>query len=133
MNRRGLCVGHDLGEARAGCELATTASPRVPGKTKGQRPRIAFLYAISRLYLHSLESFTQLGELIDAYVKEHNTRMPHHAFGGQTPNEVYFDQADRVRDLLPAASASGASGKKWRRTDVGLRLRVRTAFHSTIR
>ena len=55
------------------------------------------------LYLHSLDSFTQLEQLIDFYVKEHNTRMPHHAFGGQTPDEVYFEQADRVRDRLTAA------------------------------
>jgi len=55
------------------------------------------------LYLHSLESFTQLEQLIDFYVKEHNTEMPHHAFDGQTPDEVYFDQTDRVRDRLTAA------------------------------
>ena len=55
------------------------------------------------LYLHSLDSFTQLASLIDFYVKEHNTQMPHHAFGGQTPDEVYFDQSDRVRDRLKPA------------------------------
>ena len=55
------------------------------------------------LYLHSLESFTQLEQLIDFYVNEHNTQMPHNAFGGQTPDEVYFDQADRVRDRLMTA------------------------------
>jgi hypothetical protein len=55
------------------------------------------------LYLHSLDSFTQLGGLIDFYVEEHNIQMPHHAFVGQTPDEVYFDQADRVRDRLKAA------------------------------
>ena len=55
------------------------------------------------LYLHSLESFTQLEQLIEFYVREHNTQMPHHAFGGQTPDEVYFDQADRVDDRLRTA------------------------------
>jgi len=55
------------------------------------------------LYLHALESFTQLEQLIDFYVKEHNTQMPHHAFGGQTPDEVYFDHADHVPDRLAAA------------------------------
>ena len=55
------------------------------------------------LYLHSLESFTELERLIDFYVKQHNTQMPHHAFDGQTPDEVYFDQVDRVRDRLTAA------------------------------
>ena len=55
------------------------------------------------LYLHSLASFTELERLIGFYVKEHNTHMPHHAFDGQTPDEVYFDQVDRVRDRLTAA------------------------------
>ena len=55
------------------------------------------------LYLHSLESFTQLEQLIDFYVNEHNTQMPHNAFGGQTPDEVYFDHADGIRDRLTAA------------------------------
>ena len=55
------------------------------------------------LYLHSLESFTLLKQLIDFYVREHNTQMPHHAFVGQTPDEVYFDQADRVDDHLRTA------------------------------
>jgi len=55
------------------------------------------------LYLHSLESFTQLEQLIDFYVREHDTKMPHHAFDGQTPDEVYFGQGDRVHDRLMAA------------------------------
>ena len=55
------------------------------------------------LYLHSLASFTELERLSGFYVKEHNTHMPHHAFDGQTPDEVYFDQVDRVRDRLTAA------------------------------
>ena len=55
------------------------------------------------LYLHSLDSFTQLEQLIDYYVREHNTQMPHHAFVGQTPDEVYFGHADRVRDRLTTA------------------------------
>ena len=55
------------------------------------------------LYLFSLESFTQLEQLIDFYVKEHNAEMPHHAFDGQTPDEMYFDYADRVHDRLRTA------------------------------
>ena len=55
------------------------------------------------LYLHSLESFGQLEQLIDFYVREHNNQMPHHAFGGQTPDEIYFGQADGVRNRLTAA------------------------------
>ena len=54
------------------------------------------------LYLHSLDSFTHLEQLIDFYVREHNTVVPHHAFDGQTPDGIYFDQADGVRDYLTA-------------------------------
>jgi len=36
------------------------------------------------LYLHSLESFAQLEQLVDFYIREHNMRMPHHAFGGSS-------------------------------------------------
>ena len=57
----------------------------------------------TKCYLHSLESFTQFEQLIDFYVNEHNTRMPHNAFGRQTPDEVYFDQADRLRERLTTA------------------------------
>ena len=76
------------------------------------------------LYLHSLETFTQLEQLIDFYVREHNTKMPHHAFGGQTPDEMYFDHADRVHDRLHPRSASGSpseDGGKSRRILSGLR------------
>ena len=31
-----------------------------------------------------------------------DTQMPRHAFDGQTPDEVYFYHADRVRDRLTA-------------------------------
>jgi len=55
------------------------------------------------LYLHSLESFGQLEQLIDFYVREHNTQMPHHAFVGQTPDEIYFGRVDGVRGHLTAA------------------------------
>ncbi len=55
------------------------------------------------LYLHSLDGFAQLERLIGFYVEEHNTQMPHSAFVGPTPDEVYFDQADRVGDRLTAA------------------------------
>jgi transposase InsO family protein len=63
------------------------------------------------LYLHSLDSCAQLKQLIDFYVKQHNTQMPHNAFGGQTPDEVYFDQADRVRERLTAAQRQARRGR----------------------
>jgi hypothetical protein len=50
--------------------------------------------------------------LIDFYVKEHNTQMPHHAFDGQTPDEVYLGHADRVRDRLTAVRHQARRARK---------------------
>jgi len=50
----------------------------------------------SWLYLHSLESIESLRRLVDFYVRQHNEVMPHAAFEGQTPNEMYFGRGDAV-------------------------------------
>ena len=58
------------------------------------------------LYLHSLESFTQS-----------TTRRCHHAFDGQTPDEVYFDQAERVGDRTRPPGIRIAE-RGWRQTEL---------------
>jgi len=50
----------------------------------------------SWLYLHSLETESELRRLIAFYVESHNEVMPHSAFEGQTPNEVFFGTGDSV-------------------------------------
>ncbi len=55
------------------------------------------------LYLHPLDSFTALQRLIEFYVAAHNEVMPHSAFGGQTPDEMYFGIGDVVVAELAAA------------------------------
>jgi len=55
------------------------------------------------LYLHSLDSFERLEKLVAFYVAEHTTVMPHAAFDGQTPDEVYFGRGDGVAADLTAA------------------------------
>ncbi len=50
----------------------------------------------SWLYLHSLESVESLRRLVDFYVRQHNEVMPHAAFEGQTPDEMYFGIGDTV-------------------------------------
>ena len=42
------------------------------------------------LYLNPLDSVSTLRRLVTFYVQEHNTRLPHSAFHGQTPNDVLF-------------------------------------------
>jgi len=45
------------------------------------------------LYLNSLDSLERLRALVEFYVEQHNTQMPHAAFSGQTPDEMYFGTA----------------------------------------
>ncbi len=59
----------------------------------------------SWLYLHALERQSQLRRLIAFYVKAHNEVMPHSAFNGQTPDEVYFGIGDAVAAELAIGRA----------------------------
>lgn len=52
------------------------------------------------LFLHPLESVTQVRRLVGFYVEQHNTHMPHSAFRGQTPDEMYFGTGAGVPDQL---------------------------------
>jgi hypothetical protein len=49
------------------------------------------------LFLHSLESVATIRRLVAFYVHEHNHEhnhvLPHSAFRGQTPDEMYFYEA----------------------------------------
>jgi len=55
------------------------------------------------LYLNTLDTVNSLQALIEFYVEEHNTKLPHSAFHGQTPNEMYFDTGKNVPKELEAA------------------------------
>ena len=57
------------------------------------------------LYLNSLDSVETLRRLVEFFVTEHNTRLPHSAFQGQTPDEMYFGTGDRVPEKLEALKA----------------------------
>ncbi len=57
----------------------------------------------SWLYRHSLDSFAALRRLIEFYINEHNQVMPHAAFQGQTPDEVFFGISDDVPKKLADA------------------------------
>ena len=57
----------------------------------------------SWLYLHSLESIEALRRLVGFYLSQHNEVMPHAAFEGQTPDEMYFGRGETVVVNLAAA------------------------------
>jgi putative transposase len=48
------------------------------------------------LFLHSLDSVTTVRRFVEFYVQEHNRVLPHSAFRGQTPDEMYFGRGDAV-------------------------------------
>jgi len=55
------------------------------------------------LYLNSLDSIERLRSLVEFFIEQHNTQMPHSAFTGQTPDEIYFDTAVDLPAQLAAA------------------------------
>jgi transposase InsO family protein len=55
------------------------------------------------LYLNSLDTIATLTKLVDFYVREHNSRLPHSAFRGQTPDEMYFGTGQHIPGKLEAA------------------------------
>ena len=55
------------------------------------------------LYLNTLDTVRTVEKLVAFYVHEHNTRLPHSAFRGQTPDEMYFGTGNHVPDELAAA------------------------------
>jgi hypothetical protein len=65
------------------------------------------------LFLHSLDSVTTVRRLVEFYVQEHNRVLPHSAFQGQTPDEMYFGTGNAV----PAALTSGAAAARRARVE----------------
>jgi transposase InsO family protein len=66
------------------------------------------------LFLHSLESVTTVRRLVAFYVQQHNQVLPHSAFRGQTPDEMYFGGGDAI----PGALTAGAAAARRARVEV---------------
>ena len=61
------------------------------------------------LFLHPLDSVATVRRLVAFYVDAHNRVLPHSAFHGQTPDEMYFGTGDAVpADLRSRAAARRA-------------------------
>jgi transposase InsO family protein len=58
------------------------------------------------LFLHALDSVTTVRRLVAFYVDEHNRMLPHSAFDGQTPDEMYFGTGDTVPADLRSRGAA---------------------------
>ncbi len=55
------------------------------------------------LFLNTLDTVGRVKKLVAFYVEEHNARLPHSAFRGQTPDEMYFGSGGHIPDELQAA------------------------------
>jgi transposase InsO family protein len=55
------------------------------------------------LFLNTLDTMASVRKLVAFYVAQHNSHLPHSAFQGQTPEEMYFGTGGRVPKQLEAA------------------------------
>jgi len=63
------------------------------------------------LYLNTLDTVASLRRLVAFYVEEHNTRLPHSAFSGQTPDEMYFGTGSHVPHELDSKRAAARASR----------------------
>ena len=55
------------------------------------------------LYLNTLDSIAAVRRLVEFYVAAHNSEIPHSAFRGQTPDEMYAARGQEIPEQLEAA------------------------------
>ncbi len=55
------------------------------------------------LFLNTLDTAASVRKLVEFYVEQYNSRLPHSAFNGQTPDEMYCGTGDDVPKQLEAA------------------------------
>jgi transposase InsO family protein len=55
------------------------------------------------LYLHRLDSVAGVRRHVAFYVTEYNGKIPHAAFRGQTPDEIYYGRGERIPVELEVA------------------------------
>ncbi len=55
------------------------------------------------LYLNTLDTVASVRRLVTFYIEQHNNHLPHSAFRGQTPDEMYFGLGAEIPRQLEAA------------------------------
>lgn len=48
------------------------------------------------LFLNTLDAAASMRKLVAFYVEQHNNHLPHSAFNGQSPNEMYFGTGEDI-------------------------------------
>lgn len=54
------------------------------------------------LYMNTLDSVSTIRKLVAFYVDQHNSHLPHSAFQGQTPDEMFFGTGEDIPKQLHA-------------------------------
>ncbi len=63
------------------------------------------------LYLNTLDTVTTVRNLVAFYIDQHNTHLPHSAFRGQTPDEMYFGTGSDIPKQLEASRISARQSR----------------------
>jgi len=63
------------------------------------------------LFLNTLDSVARVRAMVEFYVNEHNTKMPHPAFSGQTPDEMFFLTGAKVPEELALAKGNARAAR----------------------
>ena len=79
--------------------LSLPASAQKPNKKLVKQA----LATMEKATKYMLDTVSTVKKLVAFYVHEHNTRLPHSAFRGQTPDEMYFNTGNSVPSQLEAA------------------------------
>jgi hypothetical protein len=63
------------------------------------------------LFMNTLDTVAHVRALVEFYVNEHNTKMPHPAFAGQTPDEMFFGTGTKVPEELALAKFNARAAR----------------------
>jgi putative transposase len=63
------------------------------------------------LFLNTLDCVARVRAMVEFYVNEHNTKMPHAAFSGQTPDEMFFGTGAKVPEELALAKGNARAAR----------------------
>lgn len=64
------------------------------------------------LFLHSLDKIETVRKLVTFYVDQHNTHVPHYAFKGQTPDEMFSSTGVDVPEQLRIATLEARKSRR---------------------
>ncbi|WP_145096507.1 transposase [Anatilimnocola aggregata] len=62
-------------------------------------------------YLNRLDTLATVQKLVAFYAEQHNKHLPHAAFHGQTPDEMYFGTGVDIPKQLAAAKVAARQAR----------------------